>query len=208
MDRGVGLKIAIYARISTYDQQTLPIQISAMKKYAKTRGWNIVKTVSDIGSGASDRAQREDLLAAARRREIDAILVWKLDRWGRSLADLVTTFNELNALDVGFISVTKALDFTTPSGRALAGMLALFAEFEHGILRERIKAGIAKAKEQGKPNGRPKSAFLKKPEILSFHKKGISNSEIAKRLGIGRTSLIRILADCKNVNNQTKANCR
>ena len=202
------MKIAIYARISTYDQQTLPIQISAMKKYAKTRGWNIIKTVSDIGSGASERAKRDDLLAAARRREIDAILVWKLDRWGRSLADLVTTFNELNALDVGFISITEALDFTTPSGRALAGMLAVFAEFEHGILRERIKAGIAKAKEQGKPNGRPKSALLKKPEILSFHKKGISNSEIAKRLGIGRTSVIRILADCKNVNNQTKANCR
>ncbi len=78
-------------------------------------------------------------MRAARRREIDAIVVWRLDRWGRSLADLVSTLHELQALGVGFISLHEALDFTTPTGRALAGMLAVFAEFEREILRERAR---------------------------------------------------------------------
>ena len=83
-----------------------------------------------MGSGATTRPQREKLIAAEGRREIDLVLVWRLDRWGRSLLDLVNTLQELNALDVGFVSLYEALDLTTPSGRALAGMLAVFAEFE------------------------------------------------------------------------------
>ena len=78
------------------------------------------------------------------------VLVWRLDRWGRSLVDLVSTLQELNALDVGFVSLCEALDLTTPSGRALAGMLAVFAEFEREILRDRVKAGIAQARQEGK----------------------------------------------------------
>jgi len=83
------------------------------------------------------------LLGAARRRELDVVVVWRLDRWGRSLVDLVTTVQELAALKVGFVSLSEALDMTTPSGRALAGMLAVFAEFERDILRDRVEAGIA-----------------------------------------------------------------
>jgi len=87
-------------------------------------------------------------MQAARRRELDAILVWRLDRWGRSLADLVLTLKELPDLGVGFVSLTEALDLTTPTGRALAGLLAVFAEFEREILRERVKAGIAHAQRR------------------------------------------------------------
>jgi DNA invertase Pin-like site-specific DNA recombinase len=82
---------------------------------------------------------REKLIETARRREIDLVLVWRLDRWGRSLVDLVNTLQELTALEVGFVSLSEALDLTTPSGRALAGMLAVFAEFERDILRDRVK---------------------------------------------------------------------
>ena len=196
------MRVAIYARISTHDQQTLPIQVEAMQKFAQRRDWNVTETVFEIGSGAKKKPERDRILAAARRREIDAVLVWKIDRWGRSLSDVVVTLKELSDLGVAFVSMTESLDFTTSGGKALAGMLAVFAEFEHGILRERIKSGIAKAKELGKPNGRPKSAVLKKSEVLTLHKQGISNSEIAKRLGIGRTSVIRILADSKNVTHQ------
>ena len=93
-------------------------------------------------------------MRAARRRELDLILVWRLDRWGRSLVDLVTTLQELTTLQVGFVSLSGALDLTTPSGRALAGMLAVFAEFEWDILRDRVKAGIAQArKENGHQQG-------------------------------------------------------
>ena len=99
--------------------------------------------MQDVGSGATIRPQRETLIEASRRREIDCVLVWRLDRWGRSLVDLVNTLQELNALDVGFVSLSEALDLTTPSGRALA----VFAEFERDILRDRVKAGIDQARK-------------------------------------------------------------
>jgi putative DNA-invertase from lambdoid prophage Rac len=94
---------------------------------------------------------------------------------------------------VGFVSLTEAIDLTTPSGRALAGMLAVFAEFERDILRERVKAGIAQSREQGKPHGRPQTAAKQSKEVRQLFKKGLSKSEIARHLKIGRTSVIRIL---------------
>lgn len=103
----------------------------------------------------SQRELREKLLEAARRREIDVVLVWRLDRWGRSVADLLTTLQERDHLGVGFVSLTEALDLTTPSGRAMAALLAVFAEFEGGILRERVRAGLAHARLNGKKLGRP-----------------------------------------------------
>ena len=147
------LRVGLYARISTHDQQTLPLQVKAMRQYARRRNWKVVKTVEDVGCGAGERPQREELIKAARRRQIDAILVWRPDRWGRSLLDLIGSLQELSTLGVGFVSLCEALDLTTPSGRALAGMLAVFAEFEREILRDRVKAGIAQARQQGKPHG-------------------------------------------------------
>jgi putative DNA-invertase from lambdoid prophage Rac len=121
-------------------------------------------------------------------------VVWRLDRWGRSLADLVVTLRELIELGVGFISLTEALDLTTPTGRSMAGMLSVFAEFEREILRERVRAGIAQARKEGRPHGRPRTALLKVNEILRLKAKRVSHSEIARRLWIGRTSVRRILA--------------
>ena len=148
-----GTRVGLYARVSTHDQQTLPLQLSAMREHAEHRGWTIVMTVEDVGSGVRERPKREDLIRAARRRELDLILVWRLDRWGRSLVDLVMTLQVLTSLRVGFVSLGEALDLTTPSGRALAGMLAVFAEFERGILRERVRAEIAQARKEGRPTG-------------------------------------------------------
>ena len=99
------------------------------------------------------REAREKLLEAARRREIDVVLVWRLDRWGRSVTDLLATLQELEHLGVGFVSLTEALDLTTPAGRAMAGLLAVFAEFEREILRERTRAGLAHARQNGKTSG-------------------------------------------------------
>jgi DNA invertase Pin-like site-specific DNA recombinase len=133
-------------------------------------------------------------MQAARRREVHAILVWRLDRWGRSLADLVLTLKELTELGVGFISLTEALDLTTPTGRALAGLLAVFAEFEREILRERVKAGIAQARKEGRPHGRPPTARRKARRIKRLYARGVSKAEIARRLKLGRTSIRRILS--------------
>src|SRR5690349_8595169 len=187
------MKAALYSRVSTHDQQTLPLQQKAMRKYAKKRGWTIALQIKEVGSGAKIRPEREALLKAVRRREVDVVIVWRLDRWGRSLADLVATLKELSDLGVGFVSLNEAIDLTTPSGRALAGMLAVFAEFERDILRERVKAGIAQARERGKPHGRPPTAAKQAAEVKRLFEKGVSKSEIARRLKIGRTSVIRIL---------------
>lgn len=165
-----------------------------MREYAVRRGWRVVIEVKEVGSGALQRPKREELLAAVRRRELDAILVWRLDRWGRSLADLVLTLKELVELGIGFVSLTEAFDMTTPTGRAMAGMLAVFAEFEREILRERVKAGIAQARLEGKALGRPKTAAKKTSEVRTLYRKGLTKSEIARRLDIGRTSVRRLLA--------------
>jgi putative DNA-invertase from lambdoid prophage Rac len=186
-------RVGLYARVSTHDQQTLSLQLRAMREYATRRNWTIVAQIKEVRSGASERELREMLLAAARRRDIDAVLVWRLDRWGRSLVDLVVTLKELCELGVGFVSLTEALDLTTPTGRAMAGLLSVFAEFEHEILRERIRAGIAEARLKGKHFGRPPTAAKKAGQIWKLYESGISKAEIARRLDIGRTSVRRAL---------------
>lgn len=158
------MRVALYARVSTHHQQTLVMQVETT------------------------------LLKAARRREIDAVVVWRLDRWGRSLPDLVVTRNELTELGIAFVSLTEALDLTTPSGRAMTGMLAVFAEFEREILRKRVRAEIAHARKKGRPHGRPRTASLKAEELLLLKAGSVSHSEIARRQGISRTSVRRILA--------------
>ena len=188
------MRAGLYARVSTHDQQTLGLQSESMSAYLKDRGWELARQIKDVGSGSKDRLGRESLLKAARRREVDVIVVWRLDRWGRSVADLMTTLRELTDLGVGFVSLTEALDLTTPTGRAMAGLLAVFAEFEREILRERVRAGIAQAKREGRPHGRPRTASLKAAEIHRLRAERASHSEIARRLGIGRTSVRRILA--------------
>jgi DNA invertase Pin-like site-specific DNA recombinase len=187
-------RIRLYARVSTHDQQSLPLQMRAMREYASKRGWTVAIQIKEVGSGAVERELREQLLVAARRREIDVVLVWRLDRWGRSLADLVVTLKDLAQLGVGFVSLTEALDMTTPTGRAMAGLLSVFAEFEHEILRERIRAGIAEARLRGTHLGRPVTVGKKASQIGKLHRGGVSKAEIARRLEIGRTSVRRILS--------------
>jgi putative DNA-invertase from lambdoid prophage Rac len=187
-------RAGLYARVSTNDQQTIPLQIRALREYAARRGWAIALQVKEIGSGASQRQLREKLLDAARRREIDVVLVWRLDRWGRSVTDLLTTLQELEHLGVGFVSLTEALDLTTPVGRAMAGLLAVFAAFEREILVERVRAGLAHARKNGKRLGRPATASIHAGQIQKLYRAGVSKAEIARRLEIGRTSVRRILA--------------
>src|SRR5260370_22497086 len=137
------LRSGLHARVSISDQQAIPLQIRALREYAVRRGWAITLRVKEVGSGESERQVREKLLEAARRREIDVVLVWRLDRWGRSVTDLLATLQELEHLGVGFVSLTEALDLTTPAGRAMAGLLAVIAAFEREFLGERERAGLA-----------------------------------------------------------------
>jgi putative DNA-invertase from lambdoid prophage Rac len=189
------VRAGLYARVSTHDQQTLPLQRRALHDYAARRNWTIAADIKEVGSGASVRELRQNLLEAARRRDIDVVVVWRLDRWGRSMADLVATLQELRDLGVGFVSLTEALDLTTPTGRAMAGLLAVFAEFEREILQERVRAGLAHARENGKRLGRPPTASLNAKQVRQLFRAGISKAAIARRLQIGRTSVRRILTE-------------
>jgi DNA invertase Pin-like site-specific DNA recombinase len=156
------------------------MQLDAMRRYAKDRGWQIVAEIRDVGSGALDRPKRDELIKAARRKEIDVILVWRLDRWGRSVADLALTLKELHELGVAFVSFTEALDLTTPIGRAMAGLLSVFAEFEREVLRERIRAGMAAARKRGKQFGRPIRIEVHRAEIQRLRAAGQSINSIAR----------------------------
>jgi hypothetical protein len=128
---------------------------------------------------------KEERCRNARRREIDVVLVWRLDRWGRSVTDLLATLQELEHLGVGFVSLTEALDLTTLAGRAMAGLLAVFAAFEREILGERTRAGLAHARQNGKRLGRPATVAAHAVEFRRLHRAGVAKAEIARRLRVG-----------------------
>jgi putative DNA-invertase from lambdoid prophage Rac len=135
-----------------------------------------------INAKPARREAREKLLEAARHREIDLVLVWRLDRWGRSVTDLLATLLELEHLGVGFVSLTEPLDLTTPAGRAMTGLLAIFAEFEREILRERTKAGLAHAREKGKRLGRPATATVYAAEVRKLASRPDTRTRACLRL--------------------------
>ena len=133
-------------------------------------------------------------MAAARRREIDVVSVWRLDRWGRSVTDLLATLQELEHLGVDFVSPARALDLTTPTGRVMPALLAVLAEFEREILRKRVRAGLAQARQNGQRLGRPMTAALHADQVRKLYRAGTSKAAIARQLNIGRASVRRILA--------------
>lgn len=191
---GHPLRAAIYARVSTSHQQTIPMQLRELRAYCARRKWSVAMVENDVLSGRRPRPGRELVMQAARRREVDVVVVWKLDRWGRSLADLVTTLQELLELEIPFVSVSEAVDLTTTTGRAMAGMLAVFAQFEHELRAERVRDGIAAARLEGRKLGRPRTAATKLEQVRRLARAKVNQSEIARRLKISRTSVRRLLA--------------
>jgi putative DNA-invertase from lambdoid prophage Rac len=136
------MRAGLYAWVSTDEESTLPLQNEALRAYVAERGWTAVCAIEDIGSEAEEHPQRAALMKMAHGRALDVVVVWRLDRWGCSMADLVETLQELNALGVGFVSLSEPLDLTTPSGRAMSEMLVVLAEFERKTRQKRVKAGI------------------------------------------------------------------
>lgn len=185
------MRVALYARVSTKEQSTLPMQMKAVKTLARQRNWSVTMAVSEIASGRATRPERETIMIAARRRKIDAIAVWKVDRWGRNLSDLISTLEELSLLGVSLVSATESFDMTSPAGKAMVSMLSVFSNFERDILGERIKAGIRASK---KKHGRPRTALRHASKVRKLYEDGMTKAAIARKLGIGRTSVIRILS--------------
>ena len=147
-----------YARVSTTDKgQDVELQLRELRTFTQTRGWAIHREYLDEGISGSRvyRPALERLLAACRRRQVDIVLVWRLDRLGRSLKHLIMTLDEFQSLGVAFVSLHEQLDCTTAAGQLLVHLLGAFAEFERAIIRERVKAGLANARIKGKRLGRP-----------------------------------------------------
>lgn len=188
------MKTAIYARVSTVDKgQDVDLQLTDLRTYAAARGWQVFKEYVDKGqSGAKEqRPALIELMNDARKRKIDVILVWRLDRFGRSLKHLINALDELKTLGVGFYSFKESLDFTTASGRLLFHLLASFAEFERELIRERVKAGVANARNKGKRLGRPPKIEVEK--ISQLRRQGMSYGAIGKALGVSKAGVHKSL---------------
>ncbi len=188
------MRVGVYARESTTDKGQDPeLQLGPLREFAQARGWTIYQEYVDHGvSGSTERrAALDDLLHAARRREVDVILVWKLDRFARSLRHLILTLGELEALGVAFVSLTESIDLTTPTGRLLVHVLGALGEFERDLIGERVRAGVARARAKGRQLGRPQKIFHR-DQVEKLRAEGASFRQIGKQLGISPTLAHRL----------------
>jgi DNA invertase Pin-like site-specific DNA recombinase len=191
-------RAAIYIRVST-DGQTVDNQRLELEQAAKLAGWEIVGVYDDNGvSGAKSREHREAfdrLCKDATRREFDVVMSWSVDRLGRSLQDLVGFLGELHAVGVDLYLHQQGIDTTTPAGKAMFQMMGVFAEFERSMIQERVKAGLNRAKAQGKKLGRPKVNNRIEEAILAARAEGTGKRKIAQQLGVGVSTVNRILSE-------------
>jgi putative DNA-invertase from lambdoid prophage Rac len=183
----------IYARVST-KQQTTENQLPPLRKFAKDRGWKVVKEMIDHGySGTTEqRPQLIEVMDLARRREFDVLLVYALDRFGRSVKHLVNALDEFRALGIDFCVLNQNIDTTTPAGKLFFTMISGFAEFEAAIIKERVHAGLARARNEGKILGRPRTVHLDTAEIKKL-RRTLSLRQVAKMLKTSVGSLQRAL---------------
>jgi DNA invertase Pin-like site-specific DNA recombinase len=196
-------KVAIYARVST-DDQDCGLQLSALRDYCQARGWEVIDEYVDNGvSGMKVRRPEFDrLMNDARVRRFDSIVVWKLDRFGRSLAHLVQMTQELTALGIRFIAITQNIDTdqSNPAATLLLHLMAAFAQFEREMIRERVCAGLARAKKHGTRSGKPIGAapvVFRRDHLFELHERGLSVRKIAGELKISPSMVQKVLKSAK-----------
>jgi len=191
---GKALKVATYSRVSTNKREQKPeVQVGELKRYCKARGFKVTHEIVDRASGGGDdRPGLKRLLQLVRAREVDAVVVVKLDRLFRSLKHLVNTLSEFEALGVKFIATRDQVDLTTPAGRMFVQILGSLAEFERELIRERIMLGLDHARSQGKRLGRPK--VNDDVKIRQLRKQGLSYQAIQRKLGISKGAVCRAVS--------------
>jgi DNA invertase Pin-like site-specific DNA recombinase len=204
MKRGTKMKkegfvrAALYARCSTHDKGQDPeLQLAPLREYCQRRGFETAGEYVDNGiSGTKDRRPQLDrLMDAARKRQVDIILVWKLDRFGRSLKQLVTALDELSGLRIGFISYQDSLDLTTAQGRLMFHIIGAMAEFERELIKERVKAGLDNARRKGKRLGRKPVPPVMAEKVNELRGKGDSIRKIARTLDISVGTVHKTLSN-------------
>lgn len=179
-------RVALYARVSTLDKGQDPeTQLVQLRQYTQARNFEIVTEYIDYASGTTeDRTQYKLMMAAAKKRKIDVVLVWRYDRFARSTQALVNALKEFQSLGIDFISYQENIDTTTPTGELIFHVMASLAQFESSLISQRVKAGMARAKAQGKHIARPPIAKELQAQILALQKEGLSLNKISKTLGI------------------------
>jgi len=186
-------RVALYARVSTTDQST-DSQLLDLRRYVSERGWNIFKEYVDEGiSGTKDsRPALNELMNDAKKRRFDVVLVWRFDRFARSTKHLILGLEEFKNLGIDFVSYQENIDTSSPLGSAIFTIISAVAQLERDIIAERVKAGLRRAKENGKKLGRPR-AEVSKGEIYSLHSHGLSLRQIATQLNISKSTVARYL---------------
>jgi|TARA_B110000046_G_scaffold184378_1_gene222702 DNA invertase Pin-like site-specific DNA recombinase len=193
---------AIYARVSTKEQNT-DNQVLELKKVAEKAGWEISNTFIDHGisgsKGRKDRPALDTLLKTITRRETKRVLVWSVDRLGRSLQDLISTLNEINSSGAELYIHQQAIDTGTSSGRMLFSMLGVFAEFEREMISERVSAGLERAKANGVKLGRKRIPPITERKVIELSNKGLSQRKVATRVNISQQKVSMILREHRQV---------
>lgn len=192
-------RVGLYARVSTLEKGQDPeTQLHQLRDYAQRRGFELVGEYVDYASGTKeDRSHYKSLLEAARKRKLDVVLVWRYDRFARSMQALVNALKEFQSLGVDFISYQENIDTTTPTGELIFHVMASLAQFESSLISERVKAGMARAKAQGKHIARPALSLKLQERIIELRLQGISMNKISQQLGISYGTVYNYAAKIK-----------
>lgn len=194
------MKVAIYARVSTHDKGQDPdLQLKPLREYCKNRGFDVTGEFVDVGiSGSKDkRPELDKLLGMVKKRQVDCVIVWKLDRFGRSMKHLVNMLDEFEKLGVSFISYQENLDFTCPTGKLMFHIIAAMAEFEKELIRERVKAGLSNARSKGKQIGRKPIDPILTEKIIELRNQNFSFGKISKQLKLSVGVIHKTLKNLK-----------
>lgn len=189
------MRAAIYSRVSTLNGQSPQMQIAELESYCERRGWEVVKSYADIGvSGSREKRPGMDaLMVDARRRKFDCCVVYRYDRFARSLRHLVNALAEFDSLGIHFVSLHEGVDTSSPNGRLVFGIFASIAEFERELIRSRVRSGLAAAKARGKKLGRP-ARDVDAVQVARLRAEGASWRAIARELGVGLATVHRAAA--------------
>jgi DNA invertase Pin-like site-specific DNA recombinase len=191
-------RAVIYARVSTANQDT-DNQLLSLREAAQRHGWKVVAEYIDHGisgaKGPDRRPQFAELLKAANRRDFDVIMTWSVDRLGRSLQHLVDFLGEIHAKGIDLYLHQQGIDTTTPAGKAMFQMAGVFAEFERSMIQERVKAGLERARNQGKRLGRPPLPAWLRQDIIGYRQQGLSFRKTAEKAGVSLSTVQRVLSE-------------
>jgi DNA invertase Pin-like site-specific DNA recombinase len=193
------MRAAIYARVSTTGNGQSPeMQLREFSEHCERRGWTLAGEYVDVGiSGAKDkRPELDRLMADAHKRKFDVVVVWKFDRFARSVSHLLRALETFNALGIAFVSLSEQMDTTTPAGKMVFTVLGAVAELERSLIAERVKAGLRNARAKGKRLGRPK-VILDASRISTLRTQGLGWKKISRELGIGVSTVLRIAQEAR-----------